>query len=331
MNTFTATKVTKDDTKVTMQAQSRRRDLSAIARRATADGAKYSQSRRHDGTMARRSFLLGVAFAAIVSLATVAGEAPPSRIISLVPAATEMLFAIGAGPRVVAVSSYDHEPPEVDRLPRVGALLDPDLERILGLRPDLVVVYGTQHDLQQQLTRAAIPAFAYKHGGLAEVTSTIRALGARTAAAARANDVAAAIERDLADIRTRVTGRRHPRTLLVFGREPGTLRNLYASGGVGFLHDMLEVAGAVNVFAGEKRESVQASSETLLAAAPEVIIELHYADGAVDLSGWRALPALPAVRANRIVVLTGTDLVTAGPRVASATRRLAKALHPEAF
>jgi iron complex transport system substrate-binding protein len=217
----------------------------------------------------------------------------------------------------------------------VGALLDPDLERILGLRPDLVVVYGTQHDLQQQLTRASIPVFGYKHGvgngGLAEVTSTIRALGERTATAARANDVAAAIERDLSDIRARVAGRPRPRTLLVFGREPGTLRNLYASGGVGFLHDMLEVAGAVNVFAGEKRESVQASSETLLAAAPEVIIELHYADGAVDLSAWRALPALPAVRANRIVVLTGTDLVTAGPRVAAATRRLAKALHPEAF
>ncbi len=259
-------------------------------------------------------------------------QAPPSRIVSLVPAATEMLFAIGAGPRVVAVSSYDHEPPEVDRLPRAGALLDPDLERILGLRPDLVVAYGTQHELQQQLTRAMIPVFAYKHGGLAEVTSTIRALGARTSAAERANEVAAAIDRDLAGIRSRVAGRVRPRTLLVFGREPGTLRNLYASGGVGFLHDMLEVAGAVNVFAGEKRESVQASSETLLVAAPEVIIELHVdADGAVDLTAWHALPALPAVATNRIVVLTGTDLVTPGPRVASATRRLAQALHPGAF
>jgi len=308
MNTFTATKVTKDDTKVTMRAQSRWRD----------------------GAMARRTFCTGLSIVAI-GWAVLAAQAPPARIISLVPAATEMLFAVGAGPRVVAVSSYDHEPPDVERLPRVGALLDPDLERILGLRPDLVVVYGTQHDLQQQLTRAAIPVFAYKHGGLAEVTSTIRALGTRTAAAARANDVAAAIERDLSTIRARVAGRPRPRTLLVFGREPGTLRNLYASGGIGFMHDMLEVAGAVNVFAGEKRESVQASSETLLAAAPEVIIELHYDDGAVDLSAWRALPALPAVRTNRIVVLTGTDLITAGPRVAMATERIARALHPDAF
>ena len=299
-------------------SESRRGDLSAIARSAKADD-----------TMTRRLLLLGCVVVLLVGAPL--AQAPPSRIISLVPAATEMLFAIGAGPRVIAVSSYDHEPPDVERLPRVGALLDPDLERILGLRPDLVVVYGTQHDLQQQMTRAAIPVFAYKHGGLAEVTSTIRALGARTAATTRANEVASAIERDLAAIRARVGGRPRPRTLLVFGREPGTLRNLYASGGIGFLHDMLEVAGGVNVFAGETRESVQASSETLLAAAPEVIIELHYASGPVDLSAWRALPALPAVRANRIVVLTGTDLVTAGPRVAKATERIARALHPEAF
>jgi iron complex transport system substrate-binding protein len=301
----TTTKVTKKGTKVTMSKSS------------------------------RREFAIGLVVALGVAMAFATAQAPPSRIISLVPAATEMLFAIGAGPRVVAVSSYDHEPPDVERLPRVGALLDPDLERILGLRPDLVVVYGTQHDLQQQLTRAAIPVFGYKHGvgheGLAGVTATIRALGERTATAARANDVAAAIERGLSEIRTRVAGRPRPRTLLVFGREPGTLRNLYASGGVGFLHDMLEVAGAVNVFAAEKRESVQASSETLLAAAPEVIIELHYSEGAVDLSAWQALPALPAVRTNRLIVLTGTDLVTAGPRVAAATRRLAEALHPGAF
>ena len=78
----------------------------------------------------------------------------PSRIISLVPAVTEMLFAVGAGPRVVGVSSFDHFPKEVERLPRVGALLDPDVERILSLRPDLVVVYRSQTDVLAQLGRA---------------------------------------------------------------------------------------------------------------------------------------------------------------------------------
>ena len=243
-----------------------------------------------------------------------------------------MLFAIGAGPRVVAVSSYDHEPPEVEKLPRVGALLDPDLERILGLRPDLAVIYGTQHDLQQQLTRAGVPMFPYTHGGLADVMAAIRALGERTGAATAASDVAGRIERQLAEIRTRVRGRPAPRVLLVFGREPGTLRNLYASGGIGFLHDMLEIAGGRNVFAEQKRESVQATAEMLLASAPDVVIELHVDGGPpADLSAWKTLPALPAVQKGRLMALTGSDLVTAGPRVAQATERLARAIHPEAF
>ncbi len=76
-------------------------------------------------------------------------RSPPRRIISLIPAVSEMLFAIGAGPQVVAVSSFDDYPPEVLKLPRVGALLDPDLERILSLRPDLVIVYESQTDLRR--------------------------------------------------------------------------------------------------------------------------------------------------------------------------------------
>src|SRR6185312_14915703 len=89
-----------------------------------------------------------------------------ARIVSLVPALTEMLFAIGAGPQVVAVSSYDEFPPQVKSLPRVGALLDPDMERILALRPDLVLSYGSQTDVQAQLARANIRVFSYRHAGL---------------------------------------------------------------------------------------------------------------------------------------------------------------------
>ena len=134
------------------------------------------------------------------------------RIISLVPAVTEMLYAIGAGPRLVAVSSYDRYPPEVTKLPNVGALLDPNVERILSLKPDLVVVYGSQADLKQQLARAGIGVFDYRHAGLADVTTTIRELGVRTGDAAQAGAVADGIERGLAAIRERVKARPRPRT-----------------------------------------------------------------------------------------------------------------------
>ena len=96
----------------------------------------------------------------------------PARIVSLIPAVTEMLFAIGAGPQVVAVSSFDRYPPEVARLQKVGALIDPDVERILSLRPDLVAIYGSQGDLRVQLERAQIPIYVYSHAALPEITAS---------------------------------------------------------------------------------------------------------------------------------------------------------------
>ena len=260
------------------------------------------------------------------------------RIISLVPAVTEMLYEIGAGPRLVAVSSYDTYPPEVKKLPNVGALLDPNVERILSLRPDLVVVYGSQDDLKQQLARAGVAVFNYRHAGIADVTTTIRELGARTGDAAKAGAVADRIEHGLAAIRERVRGRPRPRTMLVFGRERLALRGLYASGGVGFLHDMLQIAGGINVFADVRMQAVQASTEQVLVQRPDVILETRAANSAfpsgdrqAELNVWKVLASVPAVRNNRVIFLFDDRIVIAGPRVVEGTAMMAKALHPDAF
>src|SRR5262249_39417043 len=156
--------------------------------------------------------------------------APPRRIISLVPATTEMIFAMGAGDRLVGVGSYDNYPPEVTRLPRLGGLIDPNVERGLALKPDLAIVYDTQAGFKQQLERAGIPIFGYVHRGLADVTATIRSLGARIGFDPQARALADGIERRLDAVRSRVAGRPRPKTLLVFGREPGALRGIDASG-----------------------------------------------------------------------------------------------------
>src|SRR4029077_15465356 len=124
--------------------------------------------------------LLAIGAAAPARQAARPGDAAVHRVISLVPAVTEMLYEIGAGAKLVAVSSYDTYPPEVKTLPSVGALIDPNVERILSLKPDLVVICGSQGDLKQQLARAGIGVFDYRHAGLAGVTGTIRTLGART-------------------------------------------------------------------------------------------------------------------------------------------------------
>ena len=249
---------------------------------------------------------------------------------------TEMLFAIGAGSQVVAVSSYDEFPPEVKSLPKVGALLDPDMERILALRPDLVIIYGSQTDLERQLERAGIRTFSYRHAGIATMLNTIREIGVATGHRAEADSWSPRIQARLDAVRDRVNGRPQPRTLLVFERQPGALRGVYVSGGVGFLHDMLGIAGGRNVFADVTRESVQPSIETMLARAPELILEVRAAgapsekNSAPEPDAWSALSSVPAVRGHRVHLLTGDYLVVPGPRVAAATEALARALHPDA-
>jgi iron complex transport system substrate-binding protein len=248
-----------------------------------------------------------------------------------------MLFAMGAGERLAGVSNYDRFPPEVARLPKVGGLLDPDVERVLTLKPDLVIVYDTQTDLKRQLERAHVPIFPYVHRGLPDITQTMRDLGARVGAKAAADAAAARIEQQLADIGRRVAGRPRPKTLLVFGREQGTLRHITASAGYGFLHDVLELAGSSDALADLHKQSVDMSTEMILLRAPEVIIELRYGDAVKpELFGaerlvWNALASVPAVKNNRVHLLDGLEFVVPGPRIVLAAERFARTLHPEVF
>jgi len=269
---------------------------------------------------------------AILVLLTAPLAAQARRVISIIPATTEMLFAMGAGDRVIAIGSYDHFPPEAQKLPRVGALIDPNVEQILQMRPDLVVLYGTQTELKRRLERANIPYYSYVHKGLSDITETMRSLGSRVGVESAGNALAGRIEKQMADIRERVSGRPRPKTLLVFERERRSLRNIYASGGEGFLHDMLVAAGGADVMGDIHRQSITMSIETVLDRAPEVIVELRYSADDIndsDISAWNTLASVPAVKNHRVILLTGEEFVVPGPRVGDATRKLAAALHPE--
>ena len=305
-----------------------------------------SSLNRHEDTKPTKDLLRiglrvlchSVAVSSVLAVCVFAHAADhPQRIVSLVPATTEMLFAIGGGDRLVGVSSYDRYPPEVAKLPRVGGLLDPSVERLLALRPDLAIVYDTQADLRRQLERAGIPMFLYVHRDLDDITVTLGSLGERVGLKAAADSMARRMNEQFGEIRSRVAGQPRPRTLLVFGREPGALRNVDASGGYGFLHDLLELAGGSDALADIPRQSVMLSTEMILARAPEVVIEVHYGS---PMSGeqmererrvWNALPSLPAVQNGRVHLLVGDEFVVPGPRIVLAAERLARTLHPEAW
>ena len=120
----------------------------------------------------------------------------------------------------------------------------------------------------------------------------------------------------------------------MFGRDAETLRGIYASGAVGFLHDMLDAAGGTNVFSDVKRQSIQTTRELAVARAPDVIVEIGIDTASTsgrNLRAWDSLASIPAVRNKRIYQLRGDGMMNPGPRISASVRRVAEVLHPEAF
>ena len=228
-----------------------------------------------------------------------------------------MLYAIGAGPRVVGVSSYDSFPPEVKKLPERRR--PPRSER----RADPVAEAADGSGLRQSDgSEAAARARGNRRVRLPPCRSRRRdhARSARWASgSARRRRPTRSRGRSSAGSTAsagRSQDRPRPRTLLVFGRERLALRGLYASGGIGFLNDMLDVAGGTNVFADVKNQAVQASTEQILARRPDVILETRALNSAwpsgdreAELKVWNARRldpgrpqpprALPVRRSNR--------------------------------
>jgi iron complex transport system substrate-binding protein len=195
-----------------------------------------------------------------------------------------------------------------------------------------VFVYHTQKDLMAQLERAGIPWFSYAHSGLGDVTVTIRQVGDRIGESRRASDLATDIEARIGAIRDRTTGKARPRTLVIFGRDAFALRGIFASGGKGFIHDMITAAGGDNVFAEVERESVQATTELLIARRPDVILELRAnpidaATESKEMKVWGALASIPAVKLGRVHIIADPRTVIPGPRVAEGAELFWRALH----
>ena len=181
-----------------------------------------------------------------------------------------------------------------------------------------------------------MPGFRLRHhAGLADVTQTIRAVGDADRRVEQAERLPR--HRGALDGAPRKRSRQgpRPRTLVVFGRENFALRGIYASGGVGFIHDMLTIAGGDNVFADVKREAVQATTELILARRPDVILELRAdpmtPDEEDEASGHvEPLSAVPAVAPRRVHIITDPRTVIPGPRVADGVELIAERLHPAA-
>ena len=258
-------------------------------------------------------------------------SAPPTRIVSMAPEVTETLFALGLGQRVVGVSQYCNYPPAAARLPKVGGFVNPSLERILALRPDLVVgSRGNPRQIWHDLEQARVPSFAIDPATLPQVLTAIAQLGRLTgrepAAAALLATLRARLDRvDRAVARLRA----RPRVLLVYSLNP-----LWVAGSRTFPDDILRRAGGANAGAG-LRGYGQYSMEKLIAASPDAILAIPMVGQtpAQAVARLRAAPgfsSLPCVRAGRVFSLDPDLVNRAGPRIADAVETVQRLLAPVA-
>lgn len=280
---------------------------------------------------------------ALATCAALAGSrAPVSRIVSTLPTATEMLFALGLGERVVGVSAFCRYPPQVTSLPRVGAVLHPDFERIVTLRPGLVVISDRNPDVAGRLAAAEIPFVEIATTSLSDVSSSMLRIGVAAGIEPHARTVVGAIEERLRKVRGRAASRRRPKVLLIVGRAPGALTGIVAAGAGSYLDSLVEIAGGTNVVSGvSSLPYPQLSLESILRLDPDVIVDTIDM-GATErdrerahlesLKMWRRYRTLSAVRTGRVRAAETDALFIPGPRVVDVAEWLADliegAVHP---
>ena len=287
---------------------------------------------------AAAAVLLGAMLCANVRAAPDDKKPPPvipKRIITIAPNSAEIICALGACDRIVGVSKFCVHPPELKERPRVGGLFDPDLEKIITLRPDLVVLRGQSESVEQLCDELGVPVYRDRTEKLDDVATCIRDLGRRLGYVRKAEALVKEFHARLDAIRQRVKDKPRPRVLLTVSRQPDRLANILTTGRGTFLDEMLDVAGGVNVFGHLDMAYPQVSGEGIITHRPDVIIELmpevRMTAALKDqmLEQWKQLGSIPAVSNERIHFLTEDHCLIPSLRYGEIINKVSRLLHPE--
>lgn len=257
--------------------------------------------------------------------APVAISSPPRRIVSLNPTTTEVLFAIGAGGRLVGRSMYDAFPDSALAVPNLGAALRPNVEAIIGAKPDLVVLYASQDNraAADRLHQAGIATAALRIDSIAQFERDTRLLGRLTGDSARAAAVVDSVRATLERVRSATRSLPHPTVFFHTWDRP-----LITIGGGSFLSELVEIAGARNVYGDLAAPSGTVTLEDVIRRNPDYVLA-----SPITAASVRADPrwqALPAVRDGHVLVFDTTVVGRPSVTLGAAARSLADLLHPGA-
>ena len=271
----------------------------------------------------------------VIALAATIAWASPQRVVSTAPSFTETVFAMGAGDRVVAVSTYCHFPPAVDKLPRVGSYLQPNVEAIARLKPDLVLVHAEQKQTLTQLAGLGIATLALRNTSLEDTLATAREVGRALGIPEKGVELEKSMRARLAAIEKRTAGKERRSLMFIVGRTPGRLDGIIAVGKGSFLNELIRIAGGRNVLADSPVTYPRVSLEGVMRLDPDVIVDMgdmavttgvteSHKNSVVNL--WMAQPGIRAASRKSVFAVAADIFVVPGPRVAEAAEEFARML-----
>jgi len=251
-------------------------------------------------------------------------QKPAQRVISMAPHVTEILFAAGGGARIVGVVSYSDFPEAAKRIANIGDNRQVDLERVIALKPDLLVVWrhGSSERQLEQLRQLGIPMFHSEPHKLDDIADSLIRLGRLLGTEREALPAAAALRAQLSALASQYAKRTPVRMFYQVWDKP-----LYTLNGAHIVSDAMRLCGGENIFAAMKVTAPVVGIEAVLQENPEAIFgtsERSTPDGGINM--WKAYPSITAVRNDNLFKLDGNLLNRAGPRMIAGATALCEKL-----
>ncbi|WP_282011472.1 ABC transporter substrate-binding protein [Nitrospina watsonii] len=261
----------------------------------------------------------------------------PQRIISMSPSITEFLFELGVGDRVVGVTSFCVHPQEACRLPKIGSLLHPSLERWITLNPDLVIHQATSHTLKDNALNLGIQTLAVEMQSLASIYESVRKMGKVLHCEDAAERLITRLQSGIDHYRQKL--KNHPRksVLLILGDTDAPGRSLYAVSRIAFLGELLELAGGANIVADTVAPYPKINKEYIIDQSPQVIIEagpasnMSAGEKSARLREWGRFSTIRAVSTGNVHFIGADYILIPGPRLLNILDDFARVLHPDLF
>lgn len=260
------------------------------------------------------------------------------RIVSLAPNITEILFELGLGDKIVGVSEFCNFPPEAQRIPRVGALLNPNFEAIIALRPDLVILLDEMSADKPRFDSLNIKTLFIKHDSIEEILDSILLIGSRCGKPEKAQEIVNDLQNRIQQIQTRVSEANRPKVLISLGRDysqdpSARPQNVSIAGNDGFYSNMIEYAGGKNAYQGKIPFPV-VSWESIISMNPQIIIDIapvetKPTDANISVRQWKNFSQVDAAKNNRIYVFTEDYTAIPGPRFILTLEKIARIINPD--